>query len=170
MHFKSFDNSNKCSVVIQIDGCQRNLACNGMILLLNCSRCRGMSNKQKRESVFDFHRSNADILITIETHSVINDERMWTAEWGGKAVFSHGTNLARGLVIFTTKNVFQRMSRIDSSLDGRTIIFDYQENGKMITICAVYAPNNDNESFQYFEAVQSKLKDRHEHKIIIGVL
>ena len=125
-----------------------------------------MGNEEKRRAIFDKHRFNADLLILLETHSEESIEKIWEHEWGGKAAFSHGTPAARGVAIFTSKEIFNKITNIESSPDGRFLIFDIMENGLCVTIAAIYALNND--SPEFFKNIEQKLKDRHEHKILLG--
>ena len=104
---------------------------------------RGLRDKTKREAIFDFHRTNSDILIVQETHSSINDELQWASEWGGKVLMSHGAANARGIAVFFTKNIFSSITKPYSDDQGRTIIFDLEQNYKVVTIAAIYAPNED---------------------------
>ena len=127
---------------------------------------RGLANEQKRRAIFDFHRSNADLLIIQETHSCTDNEQYWTNEWGGKAIFSHGTTAARGIAIFTSKVLFSKMKNIYTDMDGRTIILDLEQNGTKISIAAIYAPNQDTPA--YFTNIRNLMSGRHEHKIIVG--
>ena len=127
---------------------------------------RGVGNKEKRKSIFEYHRQNVDILILQETHSQPKDESIWENEWGGKAIFTHGTSAARGIAIFMSKQMYQKVENIYKSTDGRSIIFDYVEDETTITIAAIYAPNTEDP--KYFQDIAQILRRRNEHKIIIG--
>ena len=127
---------------------------------------RGIRDKAKREALFTYHRNITDILIVQETHSDQKVENIWTNEWGGKALFSHGTNNARGVAMFVSSKLFHAISSIEKDEDGRYILVDITEGEKVITLLALYAPNNDCPAF--FETLRLKLASRHEHKIIIG--
>ena len=127
---------------------------------------RGAANERKRRAIFDKHRFNADILILLETHSTPEVERIWESEWGGKAIYAHGTSNSKGTAVFLKKDLLGKVSNIYRDMEGRTILFDYTENEQNITITAIYAPNED--SPEYFKAIAELLKHRHEHKVIIG--
>ena len=120
----------------------------------------------KRRALFDYHRKNADILIMLETHSTEECEEIWRSEWGGEALYSHGTNMARGVAVFTSKSIYQSIHNVYRSTDGRVLIFDLQENEQQVTIVAIYAPNEDSPMF--FRNIGDMLKVRHERKIILG--
>ena len=127
---------------------------------------RGLANEHKRRAIFEKHRKNADILVLQETHSSEKDETIWQSEWGGKAIFNHGSTAARGIAVFMTKSIFENTEQIVKDEEGRTIIFNITEDGQTITIAAIYAPNND--SPKYFTTLDILLKERSEHKIILG--
>ena len=59
------------------------------ILSLNV---RGLRNAGKRKAVFSYLKNQkASICCLQETFSKKDDEKIWTLEWGGKILFSHGT-------------------------------------------------------------------------------
>ena len=127
---------------------------------------RGIANEEKRRAIFDKHRFHADMLILQETHSDKSCESVWKNEWGGEAFFSHGTTAARGVAIFTSKSIASKISKVEIKEDGRLIIVDLKENGVNLTIVSLYAPNEDIPEF--FTKIIEKLRNRQEHKIIIG--
>ena len=101
-----------------------------------------------------------------ETHSTPVIEKLWQSEWGGKAIFAHGTTNARGIALFTSQTIFKNMSNILVDLEGRYLIVDWTENGKLVTLVAIYAPNEDNPVF--FENISKLLQTRSENKVIVG--
>ena len=125
-----------------------------------------MSNVEKRRAIFDKHRCNADLLILQETHSTPEQEKIWQNEWGGKIIFSHGTSAARGVMICIKKEIIQNVQNIFTDEDGRIVIVDYKESEKVITIVAIYAPNEDSPNF--FIKIGKLIAERSEHKIIVG--
>ena len=127
---------------------------------------RGLKCKKKRESIFDYYRVNADILVIQETHSSKEDEQIWQNEWGAKALFDHGETNARGIAIFVVNRIYMNIRNVERSLEGQQIVLDILENDQIITLVAIYAPNKDSPNF--FEEIQKLLEDRSENKIIIG--
>ena len=127
---------------------------------------RGIANDKKRRTIFDFHRNNADILIIQETHSTAECERIWRNEWGGKIIFSHGSGSARGIAMLMTEKVSQHMQNIEVSIEGRYIMADICHDQQIVTIAAIYAPNENNRIF--FQELAEKLRTRQEKKIIVG--
>ena len=136
-----------------------------MVKLLSIN-VRGIGNQVKRRALFQQHRFNADILIMQETHSHEDIEAIWESEWGGKAIFAHGTASARGVAVFCSKKVYMGIRNILTDEVGRSVIWDLQIDETIVTIAAIYAPNEDNPNF--FKQLNEKLRNRSEHKIIIG--
>ena len=105
-------------------------------------------------------------MVIQETHSTPECEQIWANEWGGKALFSHGTSAARGIAIFTSIGIYQCIKNVTTDLDGRLVIVDLHENDQIITIVAIYAPNVDNPNF--FRNIACLLRERSQNKVIIG--
>ena len=101
-----------------------------------------------------------------ETHSDPNCEKIWKNEWGGEIIFSHGTTSARGIAVLIAKNSNMLVKNVYRDTEGRLIILDLEQNEQKLCIAAIYAPNEDKPSF--FSTIGEILKDRSEHKIIIG--
>ena len=127
---------------------------------------RGMGNQTKRKAIFEYYRKNADMLIIQETHSEENMEKIWSSEWGGDAIYNHGTSAARGIAVFMPKGMLTYVTNIYRDNEGRLLMFDIIEQGQKITIIAVYAPNSDTP--QFFRNISHLLENRNENKIIIG--
>ena len=129
---------------------------------------RGIAHETKRRAIFDFHRANSDILILLESHSDADSENIWQNEWGGKGIFSHGTKQARGVTVLMDKHMYDKVSKVytQPNGEGRIVIFDITEGEETSTLMALYAPNHDQPEF--FKQVAELLRDRKEHKIILG--
>ena len=69
-------------------------------------------------------------------------------------------------MICMKKGMLSTVSKIHRDTQGRLIIFDITEKDYIITIVALYAPNQDNPTF--FDSIRSQIEERSEHKIIIG--
>ena len=127
---------------------------------------RGLSNPKKRRAVFDYYRVNADVLILQETHSSPQIENIWENEWGGKAIYAHGTSQARGIAILLSRKCQFTTSNILRDINGRYVIVDITEDEQTVTLVVVYAPNEDNP--QFFRKISQELESRSEQKIIVG--
>ena len=127
---------------------------------------RGLGNKNKRKSVFDYYRNKADILCFQETHSSERDEYMWQSEWGEKILFAHGDSNARGVCILVNKSFKGEIEAIHRDLAGRYIIARVQENNVEVNICNLYAPNKDEPNF--FIRLRKDLEQLSEKHILIG--
>ena len=62
---------------------------------------RGLSNFIKRKSILSWCRKQkADTFCLQETHSTVQKEKQWKAEWGSPIELAHGSTNARGVGIF----------------------------------------------------------------------
>ena len=66
---------------------------------------RGLSNlKKKRRAIFAWCRKqNANIIFLQETHSTVNSEKQWKAEWSAPLELAHGSSNSRGVAILFRK-------------------------------------------------------------------
>ena len=108
---------------------------------------RGLGDEYKRKASFNLYRKNADILVIQETHSCPEVENIWQNEWRGKIIFSHGTSSARGIAVLVSNEMYSKIRNIERDNDGRIIVFDLLESNKLVTFCAIYAPNKDSPDF-----------------------
>lgn len=49
-------------------------------------------------------RKKREVYFLQETHSCVNDESFWSSQWGGKTLFSHGSNHSGGVIILFNHN------------------------------------------------------------------
>ena len=138
-----------------------------VIFTVTSLNVRGIQNARKRRSIFNFYRNMSDILLLQETHSSANCEFQWTAEWGGRALFSHGSTNSAGVCILFKKSFFCNITNILKDVHGRMIMCKIEtESGFATTICNIYAPNTDSPAF--FDALDQNLADAHWNKIVMG--
>ena len=65
---------------------------------------RGLSNFKKRKSILSWCRKQkVDIIFLQETHSTVQNEKQWKAEWGGPIELAHGSSNARGVGILISE-------------------------------------------------------------------
>ena len=76
-----------------------------MSLKLLSINTRGLRDVIKRCSIFNFYRKKANIICLQETHSCIKDETIWSAEWGGDIIFSHGQTNSKRVCVLLTKGM-----------------------------------------------------------------
>ena len=91
-------------------------------------------------------------------------EVYWSNEWGGKVLFSHGSNDSRGIMILFKPSLSFQVDKIESDNAGRYVISDVRFNGKKFTLVNVYGPNIDDPVF--YNRILQKLGDFEGDKII----
>ena len=126
---------------------------------------RGLRCVNKRRAIFDFYRNKCDILCLQETHSTSEDEVIWSAEWGGKILYSHGTSASRGTAILFKNKQLNCEENINEK-DGRATSCVITVDGVRIMIICIYGPNDD--SPMYFDKLIKDCYTRCENLVIIG--
>jgi exonuclease III len=110
---------------------------------------RGLRKDLKRQKYFHWFRNHNKfkIIFIQESHSTKEDEQLWSSEWGGSMIFSHGKNNSKGVSILFEKDVGQEIHSSLIDLNGRYIILDVTIEGRRITLANIYGPNEDDPNF-----------------------
>ena len=140
-----------------------------MALKIISLNTRGLSEVIKRRMIFNYYRSRADIICLQEIHSDETIEKIWTSEWGGKILFSHGSTSVRGVCISFKKNIKYKINKSFKDTNGRLIGCEIESEeipGRILTIANIYAPNKDKPNF-FVEVIQS-MADCDANQMIIG--
>lgn len=82
-----------------------------------------------------------------ETHCSNTEEKLWEMEWGGKIIWSHGSTRSRGVAIMFSPKISFAIESIDKDSEGRILLTSIRVEHKLITLCNIYAPNDDNPAF-----------------------
>lgn len=87
-------------------------------------------------------KTNSDFYLLQETHSTPNDEQIWRAEWGGRAIFRHGWSNSKGVAILFDRGISPAISKTIKDDVGRFIIVPLTRGDEHFTLVNVYAPTN----------------------------
>ena len=70
-----------------------------MALIISSINVNGIQERHKRLKVFSTLKAqNCDIYLLQETHvQSVQEGKMWEREWGGRAIFSPGSNRSAGV-------------------------------------------------------------------------
>ena len=108
------------------------------ILSLNV---KGLRNPVKRRALFLYLKNQkADLYCLQETHSKKEDEIPWASEWGGKILFSHGTEHSKGTCIMQTPNSLFFLKSLLIDPNGRFVFAKINIGDDELFLTAVYAP------------------------------
>ena len=130
---------------------------------------RGLNKSIKCRSVFRWiHNQNVHFTLLQETHSSKLSADAWSAEWGGKVFFSHGTTNSKGVMILINPNLDCKVEKCILDNSGRFIILDVALEDAHIILVNIYAPNDLNQQVKFFKLVQHHLQDFSEEIVIIG--
>ena len=108
------------------------------ILSLNV---RGLRNHVKRRALFLYLKNQkADFYCLQETFSLKEDETPWASEWGGKILFSHGTEHSKGTYIMQRPNSLFSLKYLLIDPYGRFVIAEIKLGNEELFPASVYAP------------------------------
>ena len=97
---------------------------------------------------------NATIYFLEETYSEQSDESFWKNEWGGEVFFSHGTRHSKGTCILLNPAIE------DSGNSGKIVLINLILNGLELSLCNIYAPNDQAEQLRFIEEPNNYLIDQ----------
>ena len=115
-------------------------------LSISSFNCRGLRDKLKRNSVFNWLKSKyLGLFFLQETHSIGTDESIWTKEWNGKIYFSHGNSQSKGVAVLIPEVLvgIVNVSQVTSDPEGRFIVLDCEIEGNAMVLFNIYAPTKD---------------------------
>ena len=111
--------------------------------------CRGLGDNNKRKDVFNYLKQKKfSIYCLQDTHFTEKNEKHIRAQWGFDCVFSHGTNVSRGVCILFNNTFEYKILQQKTDLEGNFIILKLElEKNITMTLVNFYGPNKDNPSF-----------------------
>ncbi len=96
-------------------------------------------------------------LSNIEKIYQLNDEIIWRNEWGGKIFFSHGTKHSKGVCILINPLVQEKIDYSFSDKSGRIVFITIVINSLMLSLCNIYASNNQVEQLEFLQELNNCL-------------
>ena len=96
-----------------------------MAINLSCVtlNVRGLNDERKRRQVFRWLRGRKfQIIFLQEVYSSRDTEKIWSAEWGGKIVFCHGTKHSCGTPVLFHPSIDVDVEHVEIGERGREIV------------------------------------------------
>ena len=122
---------------------------------------RGLRNISKRGAIFSFLKiQKATIFCLQETYSSPEDEKLWSAEWGGKIIYSHGTTHSKGVCILLNPSSPFNLSSILVDPEGRFLIGKLTIEEKYFSITNIYGPNNCHDQDDFIKTLSQQLMSK----------
>ena len=134
----------------------------------------GMRDSCKRNILYQWLRDFFfDICLLQETHcSSQEDVNAWSKEWKGKAFWSPGTIMSRGVAILIKSNLDLNIVKSDRDPNSRYSNIDIKINNSLYSIVNIYAPNNPKSRKTFLNNLNTKLKQKKQDcpdlNVIIG--
>ena len=129
---------------------------------------RGIREQTKRRSIFSYLKDQKSKFYFLqETYSDLNDENIWRNEWGGEIFFSHGTRHSKGVCILIHPSVRDKVEFIFTDKLGRIVLITIVINSLKVSLCNMYAPNNQSEQLDFLQELNNCLIDKSELTTLI---
>ena len=124
------------------------------ILSLNV---RGLRNREKRRSMFSYLKNQkAGIYFLQETFSRSLDEKIWSAEWDGQILFSHGSEHSCGVCVLMNLNSLFCAEKVDRDPNGRYIILRLRIGESSLNVVNLNAPTDYREQTDFIDLLRRK--------------
>ncbi|KAI8521375.1 hypothetical protein Bbelb_011290 [Branchiostoma belcheri] len=108
-------------------------------------------DRDKRNLAFDLCKQ-VDVAALQECHvSTLKEKKEWTRQWGGRAIWSLGTNSARGVGILLSPKV--RLLSHRSDTEGRVVSALLEVDEKKYNLVNLYAPGTPAERAEFFASI-----------------
>ena len=121
----------------------------GVIDALSALPCLSEGASLCFRAVFSYLKNQKATIFNLqETFSKQEDEKAWSAEWGGKIIFSHGSEHSKGVSILGNPNSTFQPSTVEIDSHGRYIIAKLQIEETIFFLVDIYAPNEHREQEQ----------------------
>ena len=110
------------------------MMCNLKDISLNV---RSIRNQNKSRAIVCYLKQQKAIIFCLqETYSQPDDEEVWSAEWGAKIFFCHGTTHSNGVCIVLNPNSTFNFDVIHTDHQG------YESVNKSVFIVNIYTPTD----------------------------
>lgn len=98
-----------------------------------------------------------------------SDETIWKNEWGGDMIFSHGTNHSRRVRILLHPTMTFQMEYSFRNNTGRIVLITILLNSMKLSLCNIYAPNNQTDQLEFLQELNNCIMDKSElSSLIVG--
>ena len=110
--------------------------------------CRGLNNKNKRLSVFQYlHNLKHDIYCIQDTCFTPDMYQNIYSEWGSEIYLSYNSSKSRGVSILFSKLNFKIYESITDDENRNFVILDFSVNDFRFTLTSIYGPKTDQPQF-----------------------
>ena len=144
-----------------------NIKCNLMSF-----NVRGLNEERKRLSIFRYIKKHkVDICMLQETFSTPECEQKWINDWGGKVIFCHGTNRARGNMILFCDDYNYEIKEIVKDNSGRITLLKIKLQDCDYILLNIYSPTDERSKYIFYCELSNFLKTHvpvQFDKLIIG--
>ncbi len=133
---------------------------------------RGLrSNQKKRQKTFKQFRNKykSGFVFLQETHSSQETENLWSKEWGGEILFSHGSTNARGVAVLCPTDIEYKIESVTRDSQGRYLIIKVTIEDETHLLVNVYAPSdNEKDKIAFITDLKSQIANHEVCNLVLG--
>ena len=120
---------------------------------------RGLRNPNKRRATFEHLKNQKALIICLqETFPKQEDKAVWSKDWGGRIILSHGTEHSKGVCMLLNPSSNLQINTIESDPSGRYIILKVTMEGKDYFLINVCAPTDYREQENFIRTLSENLR------------
>ncbi len=108
------------------------------------------------------------IIFLKETYCSSEIEKLWSAEWGGKTFFCHGSKHSKGTVIMFNPSLDAEIIECTMSGKGRAIILEVRIDNTTFVFVNIYTLNDLAQQVKFFDNLKGLLVKYANENIIVG--
>ena len=114
------------------------------------------------------HGRKFQIIFLQEVYSSRDIEKIWSAEWGGKKKFCHGTKHICGTLVLFHPSLDVDVEHVEVGKMGREIVLCAKIDDCRFTVMNVYSPSDIKTQVEFFESLKLRIQKFADENIIIG--
>ena len=114
------------------------------------------------------HGRKFQIIFLQEVYSSRDIEKIWSAEWGDKIVFCHGTKHICGTLVLFHPSLDVDVEHVEVGKRGREIVLCAKIDDCRFTVMNVYSPSDIKTQVEFFESLKLRIRKFADENIIIG--
>ena len=131
---------------------------------------RGLRSPQKRRAIFEYLKNQKALIFCLQETFSKQEDGVWSADWGGRIIFSHGTSDSKGVCMLLNPTSNLQISSIENDPSGRYIVMKIRIEGTDYFLINVYAPTDNREQENVMQSLSVNLISKTDTSLLLLVI
>ena len=127
-----------------------------------------MASRKRRAIIRQLHNRKTSAIFLQETYSSEKEEKVWSAEWGRKIYFNHGTKHSKAIAILIDPKLQVTVEKELRCKSSRVLILQISIDQAKYTCVNVYAPNDPTAQCNFYRNLRDTLHQFSSDGLIIS--